>query len=76
MKKSFTRSRADAKEIAEALGGQERGGNFMCFCPVHDDTTRSLSVKQGRGGKVLVYCFAGCGFEEVKESLERLGLDI
>lgn len=76
MKKSFTRSRPDAKEIAQSLNGQERGGNYMCFCPVHDDTTRSLSVKQGRGGKVLVHCFAGCEYGEIRESLERLGLDI
>lgn len=74
--RGIPRVKADAEEIAGALGGVKRGENWLCFCPVHDDATRSLSVKDGKRGKLLIYCFAGCSFLALRESLERLGLDI
>lgn len=32
----------------------------MARCPAHDDRSPSLSVREAAGGKVLLYCFAGC----------------
>src|SRR5215218_1564166 len=38
----------------------------MAFCPAHDDRReRSLSVKEGEDGRVLLKCFAGCATEQV-----------
>jgi putative DNA primase/helicase len=44
---------------------------YQARCPAHDDRVASLSVSEGRDGKVLVKCFAGC---EVAAVLEALGL--
>ena len=44
----------------------------MGFCPCHNDGAtqgrRSLSVKD-EGGKVLLYCFAGCKYEDIMDAL-------
>jgi hypothetical protein len=33
----------------------------MCQCPGHEDRAPSLSLRTGKTGKILMYCFAGCG---------------
>jgi hypothetical protein len=51
--------------------GRDRG---MARCPAHGggkERTRSLSVREGEGGAVLVHCFAGC---EVGAVVSALGL--
>jgi hypothetical protein len=63
-----------AAEVSKALGGKKGcGGNFICRCPgpmhKHGDRNPSLSVKDGRDGKLLLYCFAGCSFEEIVAAL-------
>jgi hypothetical protein len=35
----------------------------------HGDRNPSLSVKDGRDGKLLFYCFAGCSFDEIVSAL-------
>lgn len=49
--------------------GQDK---WMAFCPCHNDGAtqgrRSLSVKD-EGGKVLLYCFAGCKYEDIMDAL-------
>lgn len=36
-------------------------GRWMALCPTHDDRTRSLSIKVGADGRVLLHCHApGC----------------
>ena len=70
-----------AREIALALGGDGRpdaSGNYAahCPCPAHrnGDTNASLSLKDGRGGRVLFYCFAGGSFPEIAAALRARGL--
>lgn len=48
-------------------------GRWMALCPAHEDSTASLSVARGTGGKVLLHCHAGCGTESV---IEALGLRV
>ena len=60
-----------AAEIVRALGG---GHGRTCRCPAHDDHHFSLSVNDGRDGKVLVKCHAGCSQEAVIKALEDRGL--
>lgn len=45
------------------------GSNWKCRCPVHKDAKPSLSVKD-TGDTVLLYCFAGCSFDEIVEAIE------
>ena len=48
------------------LGGLSRsGGGFVARCPAHDDQTASLSISEGKGGKVIAHCHAGCTFDEI-----------
>ena len=63
-----------AKAIATTLGGLRVGGGCMARCPEHDDKTPSLSIRQGRDGKVLVRCHAGCEQAAVIAALRSRGL--
>jgi hypothetical protein len=68
-----------ACDIARALGGKHAGdGNYACRCPgplhKHGDRNPSLSVKDGRNGKPLIYCFAGCSYHEIAAALRARGV--
>ena len=41
------------------------GNGYIDECPAHEDRTPSLSISEGEDGKILLHCFAGCGFEEI-----------
>jgi hypothetical protein len=46
------------------------GRGFMAQCPAHGDGRHlSLTVSEGRQGRRLMYCFAGCGFDDVRRAL-------
>src|SRR5665811_1146398 len=56
----------------QALGKSCVGGNgsFVIQCPAHDDYTPSGSLKEVTpGGNVLIYCHAGCSFDEIRGAL-------
>lgn len=42
-------------------------------CPAHEDARASLSVSEGRDGRALLKCHAGCTVEAIVASL---GLDM
>ena len=72
-----------AADVALALGCRTRpnaDGNYQCRCPgpLHrnGDRTPSLSVKDGRNGRPILFCFVGCSFAEVATALERRGLSL
>ena len=72
---------ANAAGIARALGCKTRSdasGNYQCHCPgsshKRGDRTPSLSVKDGRNGRPVLFCFAGCGYDEIAAALEARGL--
>jgi hypothetical protein len=46
---------------------------WAALCPAHDDHDPSLSVSQGKDGKVLIKCHAGC---DIKHVLEAMGLKL
>jgi hypothetical protein len=61
-----------ANEIASLLDAHCTGTRrWMARCPSHDDRNPSLSIGEGRDGRVLVRCWAGCPTEAV---LSKLGL--
>ena len=49
----------------------ESGSGWMACCPAHDDQNPSLSISEGKDGRVLLNCFAGCSNDSV---LAALGL--
>ena len=59
-----------ASNILHALGGR----NGVCRCPAHDDTHPSLSIKDTGDGDVIVHCFSGCDFRDIKDELRNRGL--
>jgi putative DNA primase/helicase len=62
-----------AADIAHALGGARREGRaWRCRCPLHNG--RSLTLRDGDGGCVLVKCWGGCDRRDVLAELRRRGL--
>jgi len=52
----------------------DRGdGKWMACCPAHDDKSPSLSIRHLHHGRILIYCFAGCGVGDV---LAAIGLSL
>jgi 5S rRNA maturation endonuclease (ribonuclease M5) len=49
------------------------GSNFSAKCPAHDDRNPSLSVTEGKEGRVLIHCHTGCVLPDI---LFALGLEI
>jgi putative DNA primase/helicase len=72
-----------AVDIARTLGCKTRpdaNGNYQCRCPgpLHrnGDRAPSLSVKDGRNGRLLLFCFAGCDYRDIAAALERHGISL
>ena len=60
----------------EALAGagkkpkpRDNGASHMALCPAHDDTNPSLSISHGDKADVVVKCFTGCTFDQIRTSL-------
>jgi hypothetical protein len=49
--------------------GSRRQGALSWTCPAHEDQRASLSVKEGRDGRVVLHCHAGCRPEDVITAL-------
>jgi putative DNA primase/helicase len=62
-----------ADAIANALGDARREGRgWRCRCPLHGG--RSLVLRDGHDGRVLVTCWGGCDRFAVLAELRRCGL--
>lgn len=61
-----------AAAVAARCDRARRGGDgWLARCPAHEDRTPSLAVSDGRDGRVLIRCWAGCATRDV---LAALGL--
>lgn len=49
---------------------QQSGDQWSARCPAHHDSRNSLSVGEGSDGQVLVYCHAGCSFDDILDKLD------
>ena len=64
----------DARAVTRALEGHWHGGYGTARCPAHEDRHPSLSLRDGRDGRLLAYCHAGCDWATVACALRGLGL--
>lgn len=51
--------------VAEAVEAAKNGHKSMTRCPVHEDSTASLSVGPGQSQPVVMQCMAGCQTEDI-----------
>ena len=59
-----------AHEILSRLQGVKGGhGQWTAQCPAHDDRQNSLSVGEGKDGRVLLRCHAGCDADRITAAL-------
>lgn len=61
-----------AEAVTRALGGRWHGGYGTARCPSHDDRMPSLSIKDGEGGRLLLFCHAGCAFPDLLTAVQAL----
>lgn len=63
-----------ARYITYQLRGRWLGRYGSVCCPVHDDRAPSMSICDRGDSDVLVHCFAGCDWRDIKEELMRRGM--
>ncbi|MFH1969516.1 MAG: hypothetical protein ABIJ53_04265 [Verrucomicrobiota bacterium] len=56
-------------EIIERLHAQRNGTGWSAHCPAHEDRNASLSISEGRDGRVLLHCHAGCPTEQIVSAM-------
>lgn len=62
----------NAESLADTLKARPTGRlKWVARCPAHEDRSPSLSITEGRDGRVLVHCFGGCRPEAI---LKAVGL--
>ena len=78
---SFSAAWPSAREIAAKLKGETRpdaSGNYACRCPgpmhKNGDANPSLSVKDGKNGRPVFFCHAGCDYRDIVAALERMSI--
>ena len=60
----------DVHDILQRLNGVKGGsGQWSARCPAHDDKRQSLSISQGKDGRVLLRCHAGCSVDSICANL-------
>jgi phage/plasmid primase-like uncharacterized protein len=59
-----------AEILAQSLGATHcSGGTWLACCVAHEDGTPSLAIREGRSGRVLLHCHAGCEQADVLAAL-------
>ncbi|MGH9257154.1 MAG: hypothetical protein ACRD3C_21560 [Vicinamibacterales bacterium] len=61
---------ADIIALPQLASRRSKHGGWMAICPEHDDRARSLSLRLGDDGRLLVNCFAGCRTRTVIAALD------
>jgi uncharacterized protein DUF3631 len=56
--------------LTRLRNARRSGSGSIAKCPAHDDRQASLSIGEGRDGRVLLRCHAGCSFEEIMAALD------
>jgi hypothetical protein len=59
-----------AADLAAVLNARPTGRGWMARCPAHRDRTPSLSIREADDGRLLLKCFAGCSWADLRQALE------
>jgi putative DNA primase/helicase len=59
-----------AADLAAVLNARPTGRGWVARCPAHDDRTPSLSIRETHEGRVLLKCFAGCSWADLRDALD------
>jgi 5S rRNA maturation endonuclease (ribonuclease M5) len=62
--------------IAQAIEAAVAGRKTMLVCPVHDDSTASLSIGPGSTHPVVMRCMAGCETEDILATEDLTWADV
>lgn len=46
-----------------------KNGHYQACCPAHQDKSPSLTIQEGNGGVILLYCFAGCTVRSICDAI-------
>ena len=65
-----------AEVLAKLEGVKKNGNGWSALCPAHDDSNPSLSISEGRDGRVLLTCHRGCDRQAIVEALGLKGGDL
>jgi hypothetical protein len=59
------------EEFVSRLEKAKRTGNgsWLARCPAHQDRSPSLTVTEKEDGRILCFCFAGCGIEAITSAV-------
>jgi hypothetical protein len=58
-----------AGDIAKRLDAKPTPSGWAGKCPAHDDGRASLTISEGKDGRTLLYCHAGCSIEAITMKL-------
>lgn len=72
---------APVQRVLDALGQKGRrwaakGSSWAAQCPAHEDGRASLSIGQGREGRALLRCHAGCTTPDIVRALDLAAGDL
>ncbi len=63
----------DAVQRTTGFHPRQSHAGWRAQCPAHDDNQPSLSISEGRGGRVLIRCHAGC---ETPSIVAAIGMEM
>ena len=58
-----------ANDIAARVHARRTATGWIARCPAHDDRRPSLAISEGRDGRILIRCHAGCPVEAIVSAL-------
>lgn len=57
------------EQVASKLSARKSASGWTAKCPAHEDKTASLSITEGRDGRVLLHCHAGCKVSDIASAM-------
>lgn len=57
-------------DVEAALANVRKSGSgYSARCPSHDDRRNSLSLKRGDNGTAMLFCHAGCSYQDIMSAI-------
>jgi hypothetical protein len=55
--------------VSEIVRMKANDRGWRSLCPAHESDSRSLSIREGDGGRILLKCWVGCTTDKVCAAL-------